>query len=135
MDQDLQRLTDELRNEKCPQRVIDEVRRRIARRPRPHSLGVFKIASVTAVLALVCSLAVWHRPARGPTAHALKQAARTKPQSAQVARETEDALGYIGVILLDAGTHTRDILLNQAVPPLRNSLTTAKNKLLNHIEP
>jgi hypothetical protein len=134
MDQDLQRLARELRNEKCPQRVIDEVTRRISLQPRQRGLGSFKIASVTALLALLCGLAIWRRPPVGEAPH-LQQVARANVARAQVAAEAQDALGYIGVVLRDAGAQTRKIVLNQAVPPLRNSLATARNKLLNHIEP
>jgi hypothetical protein len=42
-------------------------------------------------------------------------------------------LGCIGAALRDAGARSEEIILRTTVPPLRNSLQTAQNKLMNHI--
>jgi hypothetical protein len=140
MHQDLQRLTSELRNEKCPQRVLDEVARRIAAQranvpaqtfyPRLLATGF-----ITVALVIVCGLLIWHQPQPGPVQRQLAHVPAVSPERAQVIREAEGTLGYIGCILLDAGSHTEKIVLNQAVPHLRNGLVTAREKLLNHIQP
>lgn len=135
MDQDLQRLIQELRNEKCPGRVTKKLADRIGSQNRSVGLGTFKIAFVTAVLVVLCGLAVWRQTPTGEAARPAQPAPAATLARAQVARQAEEALGYIGGILLKTGAHTEKIVLNQAVPPLRNSFTTAKEKLLNHIEP
>jgi hypothetical protein len=48
----------------------------------------------------------------------------------QVARQAETALGLIGTMLLDAGAHSESAISNRAIPPLRNGLETAKNKIV-----
>jgi hypothetical protein len=167
MHEDLQRLTSELRQERCPQRVLDEVARRIAAQstevpaqketkktkdisvqPGHSSLPLLPsvkgillsyprfltTAFVTAALLLVCSLAIWHRLSAREAQRHPDPSVVASLNRAQVVRETEGALGYIGCVLLDAGAHTEKIVLNQAVPRLRNSLTTTREKLLNHIQ-
>jgi hypothetical protein len=85
-------------------------------------------------LLLVCSLAIWHRLSAREAQRHPDPSVVASLNRAQVVRETEGALGYIGCVLLDAGAHTEKIVLNQAVPRLRNSLTTTREKLLNHIQ-
>jgi hypothetical protein len=53
--------------------------------------------------------------------------------SARAAQQAGVALGCIGAALRDAGTRSEEIILRTTVPPLRNSLQTAQNKLMNHI--
>lgn len=140
MDQDLQRLTRELRKEKCPQRVLDEVARRISAQASeaPASAAYPRLlttALITAALVIACGLVIWHPSPSGPAQPHLAPAAGPTLDRTQVIRQAEGTLGYIGCILLDAGSHTERIVLNQAVPPLRNSLVTAREKLINHIKP
>jgi len=52
----------------------------------------------------------------------------------QVARQTETALGLIGTLLLDAGAHSETVICDRGIPPLRNGLETAKNKVIRHTE-
>jgi hypothetical protein len=53
--------------------------------------------------------------------------------SARAAQQAETALGCLGAALRDAGARSEEVILKAAVPPLRNSLQTAKNKIVNHI--
>ncbi|HVV71175.1 MAG TPA: hypothetical protein VHI52_06705 [Verrucomicrobiae bacterium] len=134
MDQDLQRLTSQLRQERCPPRVMDAVTQRIrAQRPnRGHRLGAMALA--TTALVLISTVAVWFRPSP-KTPPLVQPPVQANLERTKLAAETEGALGYIGSVLLNASTRTERIVLNQAVPPFRNSLATAREKLLNHIEP
>ena len=135
MDQDLQRLVRELRKERCPQRVLDRVAQRVCAQPRPRSRLGYKIAAVAAALALLCGLAVWRRPMVGEAWRYHEPARRASLARARVAEEARGALGYVGCFLLDASARSEKIVLNEAVPPLRNSFATARNKILNHMEP
>jgi hypothetical protein len=51
--------------------------------------------------------------------------------SAQVAEEATLSLACIGKVLLEAGTHSEDVLLKAALPPLRKSLITLQTTLKN----
>jgi hypothetical protein len=132
MDQDLQRLTHELRNERCPRRVLDEVTRQIQLQRGPRRLGSLQIATVIVVAALLCAVVIWRRPPAGESPQ-VGQQAQANTDRAQVAAQAQNALGYLGAVLRDAEARTTTIVLNQAVPPVRNSLLTTKNKLLNPI--
>jgi hypothetical protein len=132
MHKDLPDLARDLRQETCPQRVHDEVSRRIAgraRAPRGFRPAVpWALAGALALL-LLGGLAMWYRPAResrGPSARPAELAGLDRMR---LARQTEGALGIIGGILRDAGAHSEKVILERAVPPLRNSLQTARNKI------
>ncbi len=133
MHEDLQRLTRELRKETCPQRVLEEVARRIsAQSPQPSRLR-YALAGALAGLILLCGLALWQWPPGRDGHERLQQAAGSKIDNAQIAEQAEGALGCIGRVLLDAGSQSEKVILQGAVPPLRDSLETAKNKIVNHI--
>ena len=128
MDEKLQRLVRELRRETCPPRVLDEVARRIAAETRPPARFRYALAGAAGLVLLAC-LAIWRWPAGGADGHFAG-----RPQEARrVADQAEGALACIGEVLREASAHSERILLKGAVPPLRNSLETAKNKILEHI--
>jgi hypothetical protein len=131
MDENLKRLVEELRIETCPQRVLDQVARRLARNARPRLR--FEVA-VTVVAAVVFSaFALWRWPA-GRHSHGKPDAGSpVTMDSARAAQQAETALGCLGAALRDAGARSEEVILKAAVPPLRNSLQTAKNKIVNHI--
>jgi hypothetical protein len=133
MDEKLQRLARKLREETCPQRVLDEVARRLSTQARPPNRLRYRIAGVVAVLVLLCGITVWRWPAGGDAPERSKRAGRVSADSTRVAEEAEGALGCIGAILRDAGARSERVILKGAVPPLRNGLETAKNKILDHI--
>ncbi len=133
MHENLQRLTRELRKETCPPRVLDEVARRIAAQSRRPTRFRYGIAGALAGLMLLCGLAMWHWPFGADGQRRLEQAAGTKADNAQITEQVEGALGCIGQVLLAAGSQSEKVILQGAVPPLRNSLETAKNKIVNHI--
>jgi hypothetical protein len=130
MDENLKRLARELRNETCPQRVLDEVARRIPRRaPSPLRLKI-AVAAIAAAVALA-ALSRW--PADRNTRPQLNSGTPVAVDSAQAARQAKLALECIGAVLRDAGARSEKVILQEAVPPLRNSLQTAENKIPTHI--
>ena len=135
MDESLQRLARELRRETCPQRVLDEVARRISTPTRPPARSRFRyaLAALTAGAALLCGIVILRRPEGGNAQRQTVPVPPTGTDSRQVALQAEGALGYVGSILRDAGARSGHVILKGAVPPLRNSLETAKKKTLDRI--
>jgi hypothetical protein len=129
----LTQLIRELKNEKCPQRVRDQVRGRIAaRESSPRGLRL-AIPMAFAVVVVAAGLFVWQQQARE---HAREQArlAQLTLERTRVARQAEDALGLVGSMLLSAGNDSGQIISDRTVPPLRNSFEAAKNKINRYLD-
>jgi hypothetical protein len=134
MDEDLQELARELRKETCPQRVLDEVARRIsAQTPAPNRFR-YEIAAALAAAVVLCGIVLLRWPSREGSAPAPVVVQREMIDRVQVARQVEGTFAYIGQVMVDASAHSQRVILNDAVPQLRNSFETAKDKLMNHIE-
>lgn len=134
MHEDLQQLARELRKETCPQRVLDEVARRIsAQAPRPNPFR-YAIATAFAAAVVLCGLGLWRWHTGGGSPQASQIAQEENIDRAQIARQAEGTLAYIGQIMVNASAHSEQVILNDAVPPLRNSFETAKNKIMNRID-
>ena len=131
MQESLPRLARELRNETCPQRVIDETVRRIAAETPPLDRFRYGIPLTVAGLVLLGCLIIWRRTGDGNAERQMNPAARESLRGAQIARQTEGALGLIGSVLLDAGAHSERVISDRAIPPLRNGIETAKNKIMH----
>jgi hypothetical protein len=132
MQEDLRQLARELRKETCPRRVIDMAVRTIAAEaPAPSRLHY---AFPISLALLLCFLQVRSRL----TSHNAYQQPQLVEQQAQsrvqVARQAETALSLIGTALLNASAQSETVISNRAIPPLRNGLQTAKNKISLHIE-
>jgi hypothetical protein len=132
MSQDLSGLTRELREEKCPRRVLDEVERRISQSaPRRFR---WALPFAVAVIVLVTCFFVW----QGRTGRTAPQQAKGSmpPQSnpAQIASQTESALNLMGSVLIDAGVRSERIIVAQAVPPLRDSIEIARNQIIKNTD-
>jgi hypothetical protein len=132
MQPDLTPLIRELKKETCPQRVRSRVRGRIAARESSPRRLRFAIPIAIAGLVLACCLSVWrwNEHARHQTALAelnVRERAHTMNQA-------EDALGYVGSVLLQAGAHSEKVIADRAVPPLRSSLEITKNKIIPNLE-
>ena len=134
MDKDLQQLARELRNETCPQRVLDEVARRISAQAPPPIRFRYVIAVAVAASVVLCGIALLRWPSRESSAPAPQVASKEVVDRVQVARQVEGTFAYIGQVMVDAGAHSQRVILNDTVPQLRNSFETAKDKLMNHIE-
>lgn len=133
MQEELSRLTRELQKETCPQRVHDEVQRRISARQSPGWLRR-AIPLVAAGLVLVCGGFVWHRQEERKARRQAELAEAALRERVQIAQQAEGALGLIGSVLADAGAHSEKLIYDRAVPPLRNSLQTANNKIIHDIQ-
>jgi len=134
MHEDLQELARELRKETCPQRVLDEVARRISAQAPPPSPFRYRIAAALAASIMLCGIALWRWSVGGGSPRASEVAQKETIDRVQVARQAEGTLAYIGQVMVHAGAHSERVILNDAVPQLRNSLETAKNKIINRIE-
>ena len=134
MDENLPRLIRELRSETCPEDVFVEAARRIsAQAPSTKRFG-YGISLGFATLGLLCCLILWRWPAAPNSQHQSRLSAPAVANRAQVARQTEAALEFIGGILVDAGDRSQRAILNQAVPPLRSSIDTARDKTISRIK-
>jgi hypothetical protein len=134
MHEDLQQLARELRNETCPQRVLDEVARRISAQTPPPNRFRYRIAVALAASFVLCGVVFLRWPA-GKTAPRPSEVAQNEAiDRVQVARQVEGTFAYIGQVMVDASAHSQRVILNEAVPQLRNSFETAKDKIMNHIE-
>jgi len=131
MQPDLQRIVRELKKEKCPQRVRDQVRGRVSARESMRLRHAAPLAFAGFILA--CCLVVWQWQAR-ENARRQAQLAQLTMERTRVARQAQDAMGLVGSVLLDAGEHSEEIISERTVPQLRNSFETAKNKLTQHID-
>ena len=122
MRQNLQRLAHALRAERCPPQLLQNVQARVgldetSRWRWPWRRTAF--AACTAALLALLAVGTWpNRIFRSPSQSALANRA----DQVRVAQEAGAALGYIGTLLVDAGKHAQGAILNEAVPPLRNSL-------------
>jgi hypothetical protein len=139
----LEREIRELRKETCPQRVIDEARRKIAAEtggasvlPRAGSTAShglrYVIPGALACIALLCGvlLARW-RPAGGDATPPPELA---EQQTHQAADEVETALGLIGTALLDASARSETVVSDRAIAPLQHGFDTARDKIINHTQ-
>ena len=136
MQEDLPRLARKLRNERCPRRVIDAAVRRIAAETPPPSRLHYAVPAtlVLAGVVLLCGLLV-RSHLTGDNAGQQRQWVEQQTQRRiQVARQAETALGLIGSVLLDAGAQSETVISDRAIPPLRNGLQTAKDKIIRHTE-
>lgn len=130
MDGDLQQLTRELRKETCPQRVLDEVARRIAAETPPPNRFRYRIAVALAASVVLSGIVLLRWPDREGSRRATELRQMPATDRVQVARQVEGTFAYIGQVMVDASAHSQRVILNDAVPQLRNSFETAKDK--NH---
>ena len=133
MQQDLSQLTRELRKETCPQQVHDEVQRQISARGSARGWLHYALPAGAAAVVLACCVWIWHWPTDGNARLKAESAERASRGRAQTASQAANALEFVGYIMADAGARSEKVISDQAVPPLRNSFQTAKNKII-HIE-
>jgi CO/xanthine dehydrogenase Mo-binding subunit len=93
-----------------------------------------RLAIPVAALALVCGVSVWRWHAGEKARQQAALAEQTARERIQIARQAEGALGLIGSVLADAGAHSEKVIYDRAVPPLRNSLQTANNKIIHDMQ-
>ncbi len=129
MDPHLQRLIRELRAERCPPRVLEKVKSRLTTGSGTFDWFRFRAVGFAACLAaLLAVLLVWRWPdgdVQSPSQASLPR----QTDAVQVAGEAGAALAYIGSVLLEAGKHTENVLLEDAVPPLRSGIEAVSKTL------
>lgn len=135
MRENLSPIIRELRNETCPERVLAETARRISAQAPPPRPYRFAIGAAFAGLALLYCLAILQPSTPLITRQPSKEARSPAPADrAQTTLQAKAALAFIGRVLVDAGERSQKTIFDQAVPPLRNSIDTAKEKTINHIK-
>jgi hypothetical protein len=132
---EMQNLIRHLKDQQCPPAVLDRVKERIARDAAPRNRFRPVLAGTISIACLLLAFTLWqiHLLHEAQLLAAERAAAQARAQRALVLEQTEQAVGYIGHALLRAATHTQNALLKEAVPPLRNSFETVKNKVTNPI--
>jgi len=134
MQPDLSRLIRELKKETCPQRVRDLARERMAVKGTSPAPLRFAISVAIACMTLACSLAAWQWHMDENARRQSRLAELNAIEHARIANQAEGALGLVGSVLLNASVHSEQVISDRAVPPLRSSLETAKNKITEHME-
>lgn len=134
MQQDLSQITRELRKETCPRRVLNKVRGQISAMEGSRGRLPYATALALAGVVVVCCFAIWLSQGNKNSSPQATLVAHPQLDRAQVANQAEDALALVGSELLEASAHSEKIISDSAVPPLRNSIEIAKNKIINPME-
>src|ERR1051326_3962780 len=132
MQEDLSRLARELRKETCPPRVIHEARQRISSETRLRPRLRLAIPMVLAGSLLLFGLLICWRLADARAGRRTEWVAQRARHRMEIARQAETALGLFGAVLQDAGSHSEAVISDRAIPPLRNGLENAKNRIIRH---
>jgi hypothetical protein len=130
MDENLQRLIGQLRNEVCPQRVRDEVARHISSQELPAGPFRYAMSAATATLLILCGLVIWRWPQSRHTEPRPALAQPATVERARVIAQAEGALGYVGNALLRAGARSEIAVNKEAVDQLRNRFESATDKII-----
>lgn len=134
MDDPLERLIHALRDEACPPSVLDRVARRIARDEAPRRLRrpwwVPGVVGALAVVVLAVGMIWQGNPRREADVPGWAQ---EKPDRTQLVEQTQGAFVLIGRILIEAGTHAENTLMDEAVPPLLEGFHTARNRMIHSL--
>lgn len=132
MDDRLQRLTRELRSEKCPPHVLAKVQERIAcEQKSPFAgFGFPALAGLAVVLMLAVIVGVFQLTRElKPVPTPVQQARVSTSDPARVAAEAKLSLACIGHILLEAAHHSESVVLEKAIPPLTSGFKTVQTTL------
>jgi hypothetical protein len=124
MHPELQKLIRHLQNDKCPPTVLDRVAQRITR-DQKSARPMRALFAWALSVCLLGAIGLWQWQTHRETQRAADRAL--------VRQQTQQAFGYIGHALIRAAAQTENALSKEAVPPLRNSFETIKNKVTNPI--
>lgn len=128
---ELQELIRRLQEEKCSSAVLDRVSRRVSRGNAPARVWRRpSLAWAASIACLVGVAALWQWDVRRD---ARRAAAQTSAERALVVQQSQEAFGHIAHALLRVAAQTEDVLLKDAVPPLRDGFETVKSKVINPI--
>jgi len=107
------------------------VERQISQEKSAPSRLRFALGAVAALVVVAC-LSMWLQ--QGDQTVLTPMPVAPKPDNAMVANQAETALTFVGSELLHAGAHSEMIISDRAVPPLRNSIEIARNKIIHPME-
>lgn len=139
MDDRLEKLIRELRDEKCPRSVTEQVARRtgqgaVADRWWRVTPG-WSLVGAAGLTALVVAAMLFGPGRVGPDSRQAGDAGRrtgfhpAAMDRAMVIEQAQGALVFIGRVLIEAGARTESALTTEAVPPLVEGFRTATTKL------
>ncbi|MDP0500346.1 MAG: hypothetical protein Q7P63_09625 [Verrucomicrobiota bacterium JB022] len=126
MKRPLNKLTRELRREKCPPQVLDRVFAEVDRAPR-QSGAWWWLAPALTLGALALAFALWPEPT-APQAPAIATVPDTTSTQAQAA-EVEASLVLVGHLLRENGLKGGQQAIDGALPQLQSSLQTLQSIL------
>jgi hypothetical protein len=130
----MQKLIRHLQDQKCPPAVLEKVARRISRQSSSVRPSRSLLAGAISIACILIAISLWQWNVRRETQLlAAQRAAQAEAERTLVAQQTQEAFSYIGGAFFRAASHTQNALLKEAVPPLRNSFETVKNKVTNPI--
>jgi hypothetical protein len=123
MPKDFSEIARALRNETCPESVIENARRRIraernARRPAFYAPA----AAMVLIAALACGIVFWRAEV-----NARRQALAA--QRVQTIHQARAALALIGNVMTGAGANAGQTIVQRTLPPLREGLRDCKDKI------
>lgn len=130
MDESMKTIIREMREERCPKHVLNEVRRSIAMTegPAPQSLRLRLAIGTVAAVALAWALFWVFTP--GPSKELATTAPKPRPSNPErTAHEAYASLASIGMALQEASTRSGTIILKQTLPLLRQGLETTKHAI------
>jgi len=130
MDEFMKTIIRRLRSERCPERVLEKVRRAVAGDRAPAvGLGRIRLGLGAATVLLVLSATLFLlKP--GPKLD-LTQAPlpRSQPPEGTTSRQIYASLGSMGMVLQEAGNRSGTIIFQETFPLLRQGLETTKNAI------
>ena len=135
MDQDLKKLRQRLRAERCPDAVLERVYAQTSTRQRSllRAYGAWAIAALLAVSALSLPLSRW---AQKQPDTSVRTASIEEMEAKAIRQQASVALAYLGKRLTTASAHSGEIILESSLPSLRKGLRTARESITipNHIK-
>lgn len=134
MDENLKRLTRELRSVKCPPEVLARVHREIDREKSPSSRPRLAVLAVAAAALVLTAILVLQRGAAPNPEETAMPGNMTQADAQRVIDETQISLAYIGAALIKAGDHSEAVISKQIMPPLRGGFEKAAKTILNQMK-
>jgi hypothetical protein len=136
MDEFIKAMIEQMRSERCPERVIEKVRQTIAANRRPATVGSrLRVGLSFATAVLVVGATVFFLMPVPPIDRGSVHLTPT-PQSQSVDKqELYASLASIGLVLREAGNRSGTIILQETLPLMRRGLETTKNAITFEIKP
>lgn len=126
MSEDLKRIRQQLRSERCPAAVLERVHDEVARQERSHVVLrlSWALAAVALLIALSFPIARWSNQQTSPVAEG-----QPVSRDQEVREQAKLALAVIGGTINRAGDQSREKILEVSLPRLRQGLRTARKAI------